>query len=90
MKQHIELYIDRLVLNGFLPSDRFQIGDTVEQELARLFSERGLPPSLVRADGAADIPLLQTAPFQVDPSMKATSIGREIAQTVYSELSMVQ
>ena len=36
------------MLHGFAPGDRYRIGDAVERELARLFAEQGVPPSLAQ------------------------------------------
>ena len=47
VKQPIDLHIDKLVLYGFSPGDRYRIGDSVETELVRLLTEQGIPPTLL-------------------------------------------
>ena len=39
----IEVHIEELVLNGFNPHERWQISDTLENELRRLLAEQGVP-----------------------------------------------
>ena len=71
------------MLHGFAPGDRYRIGDAVERELARLFAEQGVPPSLAqdrysaRLDGSA---------FEVAPHAALDTIGAQIAQAVYGSL----
>jgi hypothetical protein len=76
----IELRIEELVLQGFVPSDRYAIGDAVERELARLLAEHGAPISL-RSETAADE--IRGATFNAAHNAKAPVIGHQIAQAVY-------
>lgn len=78
---NIELNIEELVLHGFLPGDRRHIGLAVEQELTRLFTERGLPPGL--SSGGA-VPSLDGGSFNMAPGAKPDAVGQQIAQTVYT------
>jgi hypothetical protein len=41
--REIDVYIEELVLDGFAPGDRWQIGDALENELRGLLAEKGLP-----------------------------------------------
>jgi hypothetical protein len=81
---NLELRIEEMVLHGFAPGDRYRIGDAMQRELARLFTEQGMPPSLAqrrevaRVDGGA---------FEVAPGSRAEAIGVRVAQTVYGGLS---
>lgn len=81
MKPDIELHIDELVLQGFLPGNRHRIVQAVERELTRLFSEQGAPPSLSQG-GSFD--QWEGGTFTMAPNANATSIGTQIAQTVYT------
>ena len=79
----VELHIEELVLHGFPASDRFRIGDAVEQELSRLIAERGLglaanPVSIGRLDAGA---------FKVPTNARPQAIGAQLAQQVYQQLS---
>ncbi len=88
----IELHIEELVLHGFAPGDRYRIGDAMERELARLFVERGTPPSLAqgrevaRLDGGT-VARLDGGTFEVKPGSGAEAIGVRVARAVYGGLS---
>jgi hypothetical protein len=76
----VELRIDELVLHGFAPDDRYEIGDTVERELTRLLGKQGVP-SLLRSENARDE--IRGATFNAKPRV----IGQQIAQALYQGLS---
>ena len=80
MKRNIELHIEKLVLSGFAPGDRYRIGAAVERELTRLFTERGLPPALARGSAAARI---EGGAFDVVSGSRPDQIGVQVAQAVY-------
>ena len=82
--QPIDLHIQELVLHGFPAGDRHRIGDAVQRQLARLFAEQGVPPSLSRHAGA---PHLDGGAFDVAPDSSAETIGAQVAQAVYGGLS---
>jgi len=84
MTGNIELHIEELVLHGFEPHDRYRIGDAVERELVRLFTEQGVPQSL--ANGG-EIDKLDGGGFEVAPGSKAEVIGAQVARAVYGGLS---
>jgi hypothetical protein len=81
---NIELNIDELVLHGFAPGDRYRIAAAVERELARLFAEHGVPPSLLTG---GDLASLDGDAFQVVPGAKPDAIGSQVAQSVYGGVS---
>jgi hypothetical protein len=76
----IKLHIEELVLHGFAPADRHVIGDIVQDELARLLSEQGIPSSL-RVEGATDE--IKGATFNLAHDAKPRTTGRQIAHAVY-------
>ena len=76
----IEVHIEELVLHGFELGDRYGIGDSVEQELARLLSEQGVPFSL-RSENETDE--LKAPAFKPALGAKPPAIGQQIAQAVY-------
>jgi hypothetical protein len=41
--REIDVHIEELVLHGFAPGGRWQIGDALEHELRQLLAEKGLP-----------------------------------------------
>jgi hypothetical protein len=81
---NLELRIEELVLRGFAPSERHRIGETLERELARLFAERGTPPSL---DGDGAIRHLDGGAFEVSSGAGAETIGLQVARAVHGGLS---
>jgi hypothetical protein len=80
---NIELHIEELVLHGFAPRERHLIGETVERELARLFAEGGVPPSLARDSEFAH---LDGGAFEVRSGFGTEAIGARVAQAVYGGL----
>jgi len=83
VKQPIELYIDKLVLHGFSPGDRYRIGNSMETELIRLLTEQGIPPSLL---AAGNIRTLDSGSFHLNETGKTGTIGTQIAHSVYNSL----
>lgn len=81
MKPDIELYIDKLVLQGFPPGNRHRIAQAVERELTRLFTEQGAPPSLSQG---GNFDQWNGGTFTMVSNASAASIGVQIAQTVYT------
>jgi hypothetical protein len=39
---NIEMKIEQMILEGFSPSDRYRIGDSVQNELERIFNAQGV------------------------------------------------
>ena len=76
----IDLHIEELVLAGFSPSDRHRIGTAVERELARVISERGLPPGLAQG---GEIARLDGGSFETRPGETAERVGGRVAGAVY-------
>jgi hypothetical protein len=89
MKQpyNIELHIEELVLHGFSPNDRHDIGEAVQRELTRLFAEQGVHASLRRGSEAERV---DGGTFNVKPGARAEGIGRRVGQAVYSGLQQEQ
>lgn len=79
----IELHIEELVLEGFEQVDRHRIAEAVEQELTRLFTERGIPPSLAYGK---EINRLDGGAFHIAPDSGPETIGTRVAQAVYRGL----
>jgi hypothetical protein len=79
----IDLHIEELVLEGFPAADRHRIGAAVESELARLFTEQGLPPGLA---GGGEIPRLDGGSFEVKAGGRAEAVGGQVAGAVYGGL----
>lgn len=79
---NVELHIEELVLHGFPPDHR--IGEAVEHELSRLFTERGVPQSLSRG---GDIPHLDAGAFQMKPELGAGAVGARVARSLYEGMT---
>lgn len=79
----VSLHIEKLVLHGLAPGDRYRIGEAMQRELERLIAMQGLAPLLARG---GEIARLDGGVFQVAPSAKADAIGSQIAQAVYGGL----
>jgi hypothetical protein len=78
--QNIELHIEELVLYGFKSEDRAAIGDAVQRELTRLFTEGGPHFSLQRKH---QVSRLDGGTFNVKEGSNPATIGTHIAQQVY-------
>jgi hypothetical protein len=76
----IKLHIEELVLHGFALADSHAIGDILQEELARLLREQGVPSSL-RVERATDE--IKGATFNLALEAKPRTIGRQIANAVY-------
>ena len=76
----VELYIEELVLHGLEASERYRIGEAIERELTRLFTEQGVPPAITqsgeiaRADGGA---------LEVPPGSNSETTGAQFAKAIY-------
>jgi hypothetical protein len=75
----VHLHIDELVLHGFPAGARHPIADAVQQELARLFGEYGVPSHMTGA-GAARI---DAGSFRAVAGAMPAVIGTQIAGAVY-------
>jgi len=77
--REIHLHIDELTLHGFAPGDRYRIAEALSAELARIFTEQGLPPACAQSAAmqridAGSIQLARPA---------AGAIGTQAAQAIY-------
>jgi hypothetical protein len=79
----IHLHIEELVLHGFAPGDRYRIGDAMQRELARLFTEKQTPPGLTKS---TEIDRLNGGTFQMTGAPRPESTGTQIARAVFGGL----
>lgn len=79
----VELRIEELVLHGFADSERYRIGDAIERELTRLFTEQGAPPTMAQG---GEIAQLDGGTFEVKPDPDAETTGVQLAQAIYRGL----
>lgn len=79
----IHLHIEELVLHGFAPGDRHRIGEAVQRELARLFTEEATPPALAKS---AAIDRLNGGTFQMTSAPRPEATGAQVARAVFGGL----
>ena len=79
---HIELHIERLVLEGLAasPRERVLVQAAVETELARLLAEHGLSRELA---GGIALPSLGAESIELSPGDDPWRLGEQIARAVY-------
>ena len=82
MTPDVRLHVEELVLDGFAPGDRHEIGEALERELTRLLEERGLPPTVT----GSEWPRLDGGSFELAPGLRAEAIGARVATAVYEGL----
>jgi hypothetical protein len=80
---NLNLQIDQLVLHGFPVGDRHHIQAAIQQELTRLFTEQGVPPSLTQGGGVNQV---NGGSFEMTVGAKADAIGTQIARSIYGGL----
>ncbi len=76
--REIEVHIEELILHGFAPRDRWQIGDALEHELRGLLAARGIPPAWLSSPERIDAGSIRTMSLN-----KPAVAGAEIANAVY-------
>ena len=80
----VELHIEELVLHGFSPGSRQQIGDAVQRELTRLIAEQGL----AGLEGASvEIERINGGKFQVGQGATPQSLGAQVANTIHRQFA---
>ena len=83
-QQNIEINIDELVLHGFSSGDRYRIGEALQLELIRLFTEGNVPLSLTRG---IELTRLDAGTFNMAPNSKPEVIGTQVAKSIYNRFS---
>ena len=81
--QDIELNIEQLVLHGFDPADRIRIANAIQEELTALFTTQGVSNFLSQG---SDLPILSGGTFQTPISATASSLGIEVAGSVFKSM----
>lgn len=80
----IEITIQTLVLEGFLTSEKYTVGATLEAELARLIAQGGLP-GLCRS--GLSLSLIKAGVIPCLQSVRAGDFGINIAAQLYKTLN---
>jgi hypothetical protein len=79
----INVHIEELVLHGFPPGDRHRIGEAVQRELTRLFTEERTPPALAKS---AEIDRVNAGTFQTTATPNPETTGAQVARAVFGGL----
>lgn len=79
----VQVTIDELSLTGFPEFDHVRVGETIEVELARLLSERGIPDALTAGWTAERI---QGPSIPAQAGRDANDWGGEVAAAIYEGL----
>ena len=85
-QQDIAFHIDQLMLEGLPPSDRYQFGNAVQTELARLLAERGMPPNLT---SSAELEQLAAGTISITAAPRPEIIGRQVAEAVHRGIEQI-
>lgn len=80
----LELRIDELVCDGVDPSNRQRFGHALEQNLAQLIGERGVPASLTES---RSIRAIVTPALALPAGATLEVVARELASVIYDGLS---
>ena len=81
----VEVRIDRLVLAGVAPGDRYSVADGVQSGLARLLVAQGVPANL---NAAAHERQIDAGTIHIDSGMRASGVGEQIAQAIHGSLDL--
>ena len=88
MAMDINLRIEHLLLEGvnLSRSQRLSLQTEIAQELSRLLGDKGLPNHLQNGGAIANLPTKLSVP----PHLPPHRLGRQIAQSIYTELGSSQ
>jgi hypothetical protein len=84
LRPALSLRIEKLVLDGFPPDHRLQIGRAVEKELTHLFVTNGVPRSLTNLHQSEH---LAGESFGMTPNQQPAAVGARVAWAVYRTLT---
>jgi hypothetical protein len=76
--REIEVHIEELVLHGFAPSARWQIGDALARELRGLLTARGVPPAWLSSPER-----IEAGAIRATGLTKFTDAGAQIAGVIH-------
>lgn len=80
MNEQIELHIEKLVLHGFSPDQRYAIARAIEMRLARLLTEQQIPAVFLQH---GIVPSINAGSIHIDNESKNEATGNKIANAVY-------
>ena len=77
----VEFTIERLVLAGIAPGDRYAVAAAVQSELARLLAVQIVPPA--DSNPAMTARRIDAGSIHIDHGMGAARVGEQIAQAIH-------
>jgi hypothetical protein len=80
MPQDIEIYIDRIVLEGFDHLNAQKLNQAIQQHLTILLTEQGLPQGVA---GLGEVNKLNGGQIHLAPNPTIGNIGKSIAGGIY-------
>ena len=75
----IDLHLEELILEGFPASYRTQFAEIVQNELVRIFSERGAPSALPQG---MDVGSLDGGSFNMARGASVHHVGTQVATAI--------
>ena len=82
-RANLKLAIRKLILPDLPPVQRRRVVAAIEAELARLWTEQGVPPGV---EAGASLPL-NTSTVQVTAGARPETTGAQVARAIYSSLA---
>ena len=79
LPREIEVHIEELVLHGYAPGDRWEIGDAVERELRTLLATKGIPARWLSGPKRLDAGAMPGFGL-TNPSLTGAEIGAAVSR----------
>ena len=87
MPQDIEIYIDRIVLEGFDHLNARELNQAIQQHLTALLTEQGLPQGLT---GIGEVNKLNGGQIHLAFNPNTGNIGKSIAGGIYQGIKTTE
>lgn len=84
MPQEIEIYIDRIVLEGFEYLNAQELSQAIQQHLSTLLTEQGLPQGL---SNLGEVNKLNGGQIHLASNPTTGNIGKSIAGGIYQGIT---
>lgn len=83
---NVEMKIEQMILEGFSPSDRYRIGDSVQNELEHMLTDQRVSWTINKS---IELETLDGGEFATTHATRAASVGNQLAQSVYQGISRI-
>lgn len=87
MPQDIEIYIDRIVLEGFDHLNARELNQAIQQHLTNLLTEQGLPQGVA---GLGEVNKLTGGQIHLASNPTTANIGKSIAGGIYQGIKTTE